>query len=136
MEIGEGFVDVSFMLHCAVYALLKRGEVVYVGQSKKPLTRLYSHAHARGRKSPWKPGYREQTVGFQFDKIWIRPCMLAELDRIEAEMIKKYQPRHNVKGKPRPIPEIPLMELIGMALPPAPMLPPNPEPRWPAWRRF
>ncbi len=104
--VDEGFVDVSFMLHCAVYALRKRRTVVYVGQTKKPLTRLYSHMNARGKKEPWKAGYKTQKTGFSFDEIWIRPCMLSELDALEVEMIRKYQPRYNVKHRaPTPIPE-------------------------------
>ncbi len=96
----DGFVNISFTLHCAVYALRKRRVVVYVGKSKKPLTRLYSHVNARG-KFP-QVGVKK----ISFDEIWIRPCMLSELDALEVEMIRKYQPRYNVKHRaPTPIPD-------------------------------
>lgn len=95
----EGYVDVSFMLHCAVYALLQNGKVVYVGQSKNPLTRVYSHASYRGKLEPWKAGYTTRKVGFKFDTIWVMPCMLRDLDRLEAEQITKWQPKHNTRGR-------------------------------------
>ncbi len=133
MEV-DGFVEISFMLHCAVYALLRRGEVVYIGQSKKPLTRVYSHANARGKLEPWKAGYRQRKVGFAFDRIWIRPCMLKELDEVEAAMIRKYQPKYNTKHVP-PKPSISLDMLVDM-MPTYPLLPPAPERRVSSWRRL
>lgn len=127
----DGFVEVSFLLHCAVYALLRRGEVVYVGQSKKPLTRIYTHAHARGRPDPWQGAKTQRKIGFKFDGIWVRPCMLRELEELEVQMIKKYQPRYNIKGMPKMPPEVSLEELLKSI----PMLSANVEPRQSAFRR-
>lgn len=131
---GEGFVDISFVLHCAVYALLQRGTVVYIGQSKKPLTRIYSHVNARGKLEPWKAGSNNRKVGFKFDGIQIRPCMLRELDEIEAKMIAKYLPKYNTKGMPKVPADISLDTLIAELIP---CLPTAPEPRQNAsWRRW
>lgn len=107
----EGFIDISFILHCAVYALLQNGKVVYVGQTKQPLTRLYAHANARGKLEPWKAGYRTRKVGFKFDSMWVMPCLLRDLDRLEMEQIEKYQPKHNVRGK-KPNPPLDLSLLM------------------------
>lgn len=121
----EGFVDISFTLHCAVYALVRRGEVVYVGQSKKPLTRLYSHAQGRGKLESWRAGYVKRKVGFAFDSIWLRPCMLAELDTLEESMIKKYQPKHNTKHLPTK-PPLDIAEIMNHL---APLMPAATEPK-------
>jgi hypothetical protein len=124
----DGFFDVSKLLHCGVYALLRRGEVVYIGKSKQPLTRLYAHANARGKRLPKPVGYRTERFGIVFDAMWFRPCMLGQLDALEVEMIRVYQPRHNVKDKPKrtmgPGYEIPedvreLLAQIAIELPPS-----------------
>jgi len=91
----DGFENFTALLHCAVYVLVRRGTVVYIGQSRLPIQRLYSHIHYRGRIKPMQAPYRSHKVGFQFDEIWIRPCMLGEVDGIERDMIRKYKPKHN-----------------------------------------
>lgn len=113
---ADGFLDVSTMLHCCVYALLQRDVVVYIGKTKQPLTRLYSHAHARGKLEPWKAGYTTRKKGFKFDGIWIRPCMLAQLDQLEVDMIRKYQPKYNVRMREAP-PPLDLSELLKEIVP-------------------
>ncbi len=104
----HGFMNVSKLLHCGVYALLCRGEVVYVGKSTKPLVRIYSHVRNRGRKMTKGPAYGAPSTkgpavngkGIGFDGIWFLPCMLGQLDTLENYFIRKYLPRYNVKGKP------------------------------------
>jgi GIY-YIG catalytic domain len=106
----DGFVDVSAMMHCLVYALLRRGKVVYVGQSKTPLRRLYEHMKTQGKAKD--PLYGTSVYkGMVFDAIWIRPCMLAELSKIEMAAIAKHQPKYNVAGKLK-VPPVPIEELI------------------------
>ena len=94
----DGFVEVSPMLQCAVYALAKDGVVIYVGQSKKPLARIAAHRAQLGRKSTpdWMP-----IRGVAFDQIFLRPCRSEELNALEAEMINLYKPRLNVRVKNR-----------------------------------
>ena len=92
----EGFTDVSAVLGPAVYALVKRGVVIYVGRSKAAWQRIYAHRStasraARGKTIPtWLPA-----KGFVFDQVWIRPCGLGELEAVEAQMIERYKPRYN-----------------------------------------
>ena len=97
----HGFMNISKLLHCGVYALLRKGEVVYVGKSKRPFVRLYAHINARGKKLPWKVGYNKEYVGIHFDAIWFLPCMLGQLDTLEVHFIKMFMPKHNVKDVPK-----------------------------------
>lgn len=94
----DGFIEVSPLLTCGVYALAKEGVVIYVGQSKKMLARIAAHRSNWGRKSTpaWMP---TSCRGMLFDQIFIRPCRVEDLDRLEAEMINLYKPRYNVRIK-------------------------------------
>lgn len=100
----EGFNEVTGILHCCVYALASRREVVYVGKTRQPWQRLYAHVNARGRPKPYRPGMSNVKHGIKFDQVFIRNCMLGELDQLELDMIAKYLPRHNIKGRPTPVP--------------------------------
>ena len=53
----EGFIEVTPILRAGVYALVREGAVVYVGQSKKPLQRISAHKSNWGRKAmpAWMP---------------------------------------------------------------------------------
>jgi hypothetical protein len=98
----DGFVDISVILRCAVYALLKKGTVVYIGQSRTPYKRLNAHASFRGKSVPGKFVtqnfcYWSRRIGYQFDEVWVRPCVIDEVDAVEREMIRKYRPKHNVR---------------------------------------
>ncbi len=121
MEL-EGFAEVTGLLHCVVYALVHRREVVYVGQSRRPLARLDAHAIGRSRAG------LKSTRGlkpFRFDQVFIRACMLAELDSLETEMIARYRPKHNQRKLP-PASAVELNLLIAAVLastaPPAPVV--------------
>lgn len=95
MEL-KGFTDISAILRCGVYALCKRGAVIYVGKSKSLYARIYTHKHfanrgAKGKAIPsWLP-----TKGIQFDEVFIRPCHIDQLDALEHEMINLYKPKYN-----------------------------------------
>lgn len=97
----EGFVGIGEVLRSGVYALMQHRQVVYIGKSKCMLGRIYTHRNLwsnsrRGQKTPrWLP-----IQGVQFDDVMIRPCPLHLLDELEAELIAKYRPRHNIKLKP------------------------------------
>lgn len=90
------FQDVSSLLRAGVYALARRGIVIYVGKSKSLYARVYAHKHfanraAKGRTIPdWLP-----IKGLVFDQVFIRPCSLESLDALEREMINLYKPRYN-----------------------------------------
>lgn len=92
----EGALDVSLILKPGVYALVRRGVVIYVGKSKSVYQRIYTHRttanrKARGQAIPtWLP-----IQGFVFDQVFVWTCTLEELDALEAEKINLYQPRFN-----------------------------------------
>lgn len=99
----DGFVNVSVALLPGVYALVREGVVVYVGQSKRPLARISAHKSNWGRKAmpAWMPA---SLRGVLFDEVHILPCRLEELDRVEIAMIELYKPRYNIKIKsPSPV---------------------------------
>lgn len=97
----DGFTDITPILRAGVYALVYRSEVVYVGKSKSMYARIYAHRNlwnSRGSKTQ-RPAWL-QAKGILFDEVHIRPCMLEQLDAIEAELIEAYRPRYNVALKP------------------------------------
>lgn len=96
----EGFVDATALLRPGLYALLYGGVVVYIGQSKVPLNRVYAHRSLRSRKAPaWLP-----IKGMLFDEVHILPCSVDRLDEVERALIDLYKPKYNVKLKsPHPV---------------------------------
>lgn len=90
----EGFVDISQALKCGVYALVAKGEVVYVGKSKCMLVRIYSHRNAN-RKAGTLPSWFP-IKGVTFDEVHIQPCHPDNLDNLENQLINRYKPRHNI----------------------------------------
>lgn len=109
----DGFLDFTVLMHCAIYALVRRGVVVYIGQSKSVGERMQTHIRKRKggvRKSGY---YSQMKVGFSFDAIWICECMFGELDKLEEALIKKYQPKYNQKLMPAK-PSLDLQMLIEM----------------------
>ena len=99
MEL-EGFVDVSAVLQAGVYALAKRGVVIYVGKSKSMYSRIYTHRNlarrgSRGQKIPsWLP-----VKGFTFDEVFVFPCHVDKIDEVEAAMVNRYKPKYNMSLK-------------------------------------
>jgi hypothetical protein len=106
----DGFVDCTAILNCAIYALVRKGCVVYVGQSRSAHARISTHCRMR-RKRAAREGAKNSIAGIAFDEIWVRQCTLGQLDILEAAMIKKHQPKHNTIYKP-PVPPMPLEELM------------------------
>lgn len=98
----EGFVNVSALLGPGVYALLRDGVVVYVGQSKRMLGRVSAHKSNWGRKTPaWLPA---SVRGILFDEVHVLPCRVEDLNAVEAAMINLYKPRYNIRIKtPNPV---------------------------------
>ena len=94
----EGFIEVTPILRAGVYALVREGAVVYVGQSKKPLQRISAHKSNWGRKAMpvWMPA---SLRGVLFDQVFVLPCRVEDLDRIEAAMIDLYKPKYNIALK-------------------------------------
>lgn len=97
----EGFVNLSAALKPGVYALLREGVVVYIGQSRKPLSRIEAHRSLWGRKKA--PGWLP-IRGILFDEVHVMPCRLEQLDEVERALIDLYKPKFNVKLKsPDPV---------------------------------
>lgn len=90
MEL-PGFVDVSEILRCGVYALLYRKKIVYVGQSKTMLMRIYRHRNGVGNSERARA-----SGGITFDEVQVRPCRVELLDELERSLIAKYEPKYNV----------------------------------------
>lgn len=92
----EGFSDVSQVLQSGVYALVKKGVVIYVGKAKRLEARISAHRSvartaARGGRIPhWMP-----IRGFVFDQVFVRCVHVDSLDAVEREMIELYKPRFN-----------------------------------------
>lgn len=98
VELG-GFADVSWILKSGVYALLKNGVVIYIGQSKGMLARIYTHKSMWGQKQRGKVPDWMPTKGILFDEVWVRPCSLEVIDELEREMIDLYKPKFNTRLK-------------------------------------
>lgn len=99
----QGFVDVSTVLDRGIYALLYKGKVVYIGQAKSMLVRVYTHRNMAKKKAPpWMPAGAQ---GIQFDEVHVRPCHPDEIDDMEHALINFYKPYYNTKlkhfGNPR-----------------------------------
>jgi excinuclease UvrABC nuclease subunit len=103
-------VEVSAILGAGVYALVRDGVVVYVGQSKRMLSRISAHKSNWGRRTPsWLPA---SCRGILFDEVHVMPCRVEDLDRLEQRLINLWKPRYNVQLKaPTPVG---LMEYISV----------------------
>ncbi len=110
----EGFSDVSAILGPGVYALVKRGVVIYVGKSKSVYQRLYAHRSAASRAAKGKPIPTWLPIrGFVFDEVWVQPCTVDALDAVEAEMVERYKPRFNESLKTKAQVTVPIVLEIG-----------------------
>lgn len=96
----EGFVNVSPLLKPGIYALLREGVVVYIGQSKKPLGRIEAHRSLWGRtqRQGKLPGWLP-IKAILFDEVHVLPCRIEDLDIVERAMIDLYKPKFNIKLK-------------------------------------
>lgn len=98
MEEGT---DISAILGPGIYALCFCDEVVYIGQAKRMLARIYTHRNLCERKRSGKKLETYLKVKIvTFSKVYIRPCAYEDMDRIEKEMILKYRPKYNTNHMP------------------------------------
>lgn len=97
----SGFIDASEILRSGVYILVHRGVVIYVGKSKAMLARIYTHRNlwASKRRGKGDVPWWMPIPGIHFDEVHIRPCALADLDRLERDMIELYKPKYNTRLK-------------------------------------
>lgn len=90
----ESFVDMSAMLESGIYLLFRKGKVVYVGQSKCMLTRIYTHRSFARRHTP---AFLQHARGIVFDAFHCLPAPMHKLDALEQELIAHYKPVHNIR---------------------------------------
>lgn len=113
----EGFINVSAILRCGIYALVREGAIVYIGQSRKMLGRISAHKSNWGRKSmpAWMP---VSLRGVLFDEVHVLPCRVEDLDRLERALIDLYKPRYNIALK-QPTPTTTPLNLVvnGISVP-------------------
>lgn len=123
----EGFTDVSASLKSGVYALVAKGQVIYVGKSKAMIARIAAHRQAWIAKRKGKAGWISDTLGIPAvlcDEIHILPCPPHALDALEAEMINRYKPKLNVLLKTTAKVSIPAtITIAGKALALRPAMP-------------
>lgn len=86
---------------CAVYLLLRKGKVVYAGQSKNIFSRIANHwqnmqKRRKGKKTYTNSGVTEIIVPI-FDQARIFPCAKKDLDKEELLLIQKYKPEYNIR---------------------------------------
>lgn len=100
----EGFINVSAIAKPGVYALIRDGVVVYIGQASRAMVaRIEAHRSNWGRKRApaWMPA---SLRGVLFDEVWVLPCRIEDLDEVESAMINLYKPRYNIRLKaPTPV---------------------------------
>lgn len=83
----EDFADISEVLGGGIFILGYRGEVVFVGKSTRGM--LAKIANYRAKDLPkWFPR-------ITFDQVLIRYVHPDELDRVYADLLAEYQPKHN-----------------------------------------
>ena len=101
---AEGFSTNIEVRSAGIYALLNRGELVYIKRSPNVWSALASHFRTRRRKrinGTTMLGYRwSDAKEFEFDELLIRYCYLDELEAIELDLIERYRPEFNVKIRP------------------------------------
>src|ERR1700722_2637246 len=99
---SEGFEQLNWAASpVGVYCLLRKGKVVYVGQSESVYRRLAEHHFARIRKK--RKGFMEtispndiRARKIEFDQAMVKWCSVMQLDSIEQELIRQFRPEHNV----------------------------------------
>jgi hypothetical protein len=112
----DGFTNISDALRCGIYALCYRGQVIYVGQSKCMLVRVYSHRHARNKKAAQLPSWFP-IRGIVYDEVHVLPVHPDRLDEVEREMINRFKPKLNTQLKNKLPVNVPVsLEVGGVSL--------------------
>jgi excinuclease UvrABC nuclease subunit len=114
----EGFTDLTPILRSGIYALCKRGVVIYVGKSKSLYARIYAHKNLSSRgKGKTAPDWMPQSLkGIAFDQVFIQPCRLEDLVAFEEAAINRYKPHYNINLKNTRKVSIPSLTLGGVQL--------------------
>lgn len=117
----DGFHDVTEVLRSGVYILCSKGQVIYVGKSKKMISRVNNHRSVWAEKRKGKASWLYDQLGIPgilFDEVHVRPCPAEDLDRLEREMIDRYRPKYNqTLRKTGPIKAPITLNINGVAIP-------------------
>jgi len=122
MEEYQGFEEIARTnIISAVYLLLNRGKVVYVGQSVNIYRRVSEHFNDMRNHRVKRRTVQPSRYGiFEFDRVLVRFVPVDDLDREELELIQRYQPQHNTKYRNRryindpQLPRLSLSEIPGL----------------------
>jgi hypothetical protein len=103
----DGFVNLPGVGTAAIYVLVWGERIVYVGQSTNVFARICSHRNRLLRYKKGKKSYNRNDWDrvIHFDRVWVRFCAKDELDYLELEMIRKYNPEVNILLRRHDIPE-------------------------------
>lgn len=102
----EGLRDITKYadLSPGIYFLCRDEEVVYVGQSVSPLSRIAQHKNAHGGT-----GDAEK----DFNEVYFLPWPKSDLDGIEGALIRALAPEYNsVRNSPRGVPNQAVREVV------------------------
>lgn len=110
----RGFVEIyRAKVPTAVYALVKAGVVVYIGQSKSIYDRIAAH-HAALKRAGRKKAFPSKEImekpsvacaSIDFDQVLAFFCERDELLRLEMRLINEFRPKHNIRVD-TPLPNI------------------------------
>lgn len=97
--VGMGAADCSWLIRPSIYFLLYQGMVVYIGQSRMPIQRIYAHRSTWGKKKSdeWRRMGKTPVKAVIFDEVFLLKTAMEDLDRVEREMIQKHRPKYNVQ---------------------------------------
>lgn len=103
----DGFVGLPGVATSGVYVLVWGERIVYVGQSVNVFQRICSHRNRLSRYKRGKMGHNHQEWArvIHFDRVWVLFAPRDELDHLELEMIRKYNPEVNILLRRHDIPE-------------------------------
>lgn len=90
MKLGQDSFERLDKRRAGIYALVKDGEVVYIGKSKNVYARIHRHKTDKDNISCYN----------DFDEEWVRFCDIKDLDKLERQMIRKYCPKNNREHNP------------------------------------
>lgn len=95
----DGFIDCSLILQPAVYALVHKDIIVYVGKTIMPAQRISGHRSEKHKQFASTAFGNKSIKGIPFDKVYLLPCSKADLDELEKRFIRKYKPKYNMRHK-------------------------------------
>lgn len=93
-----GFTNISDALCAGIYMLVAKERVIYIGKSRKMISRIDTHRRIYKDKRSAKLSWLTENLnipGVLFDEVHIMRCRVEDLDRLERELIDVYRPPLN-----------------------------------------